>query len=1601
MSLDQENQDKTTPSLHGWHMPWYLWLGVPVLVAIVGLAWLVQPLRAASALAAPPLPSYTPEPPDFQEMLVLGPTVFAPQTRAAARILVRDPRSGEPLPGVEVRISLLAEDQTGVGEALYRGETDDLGTVEAVFEVPAVQEGQWTMAIDAAGPVGEQHLARTVTIQRSLTLLAQTSKRTYHPGERIEMWFWAGGRIDHKPATDRPVKWALLDAQGNRICQQLVQTSIYGVAQGVCVLAEGAGKGTYRLVASLGDRTAESTLEVRERAPGTLRVEVQSAQGYAVAEQPMIGQVQVADLSGDPVANASVEVEGRLDARGEALFRRAGRADEAGVFTFTVAGEDLQLDGVDAVSNIRLTAWVDDARGRSGRDEVTVPVSEQQLEILAWPEGTALKPGVENLVRARVSYPDGHPATCALEATIPGLDRTIRAETDAQGLAWIPVVPDAVSRLAVSLHAADAAGATGSARFDLNVAQGTQQVLLRLGRERYTGGETAQVEVLAEAAEAAYLDLSIDGQQVAAYAAPVVDGRACFKVPLQAGWAGMVELDAYALLSDGTLLRDARLVQVTPSPSLQIQARRLEDQPDLSAQRARIALETAEEEGTGTPALVIASVAEPGNERSGDGRPFVQQSTPRPVPAVELAPQYAATVSKLRPISATVLQAFKSYGEAWDVRRDAFAAAAKPISWGMLGLLLFSWLIALAHLWRRGSSPLPPILGSLLVGPLLVGAGMLGMYLGLTSMGPGATLALGLAWLGALLVALAQVRAGREARWMPSLGALAAVGGALAVALHYAVARSTGADPVSGHYAWAALGGVCLALSASGLGSLRDGRPEQAWAIFSLVLVLAATVGGTALAGWDRWGPTYQQLPPLRPCVDPPAPPPIQSETPLVVADDMSAIPFVSLPEQEELLAWVPGVETDRDGNAVIQIPLVEEADSVRLTALALDRDGRWGSGEVMLPLAKPLWATVELPSELTVGDELALPVTVHNALPVSSSVRISVTGGTWVAVRPESAAVQEAAVPPAGEHVFALSLRVDAWGDHDLVLSIESQDWNEVITRTVSVRPDGDWVAGAYSWWVEGESGYKFRIPWAAYEDTDRIAVRVYSGQQSVLSEALARASKQSGSTFDQLVAGVEARLAYVSYLQETGKWSGPASTDLERMLGLDYQRLLAFEAMSGGFAVLPGAEPDLYRSAIALRCLSDLTAFVPVGTEAADRTAAWLLAQQAADGAWQLDEPPSSWDTLAHAELPITAHVAWALLDAGYDSSGTRMAVQHVQQYLDNAQDPYVLALAINALLSAGEGTDELAAGLARLADQAEVRYDLARWHSGLQALSGASGNDISTGGYRTPSIKVEVAALATLALARGGGYPELVAAGLAMLTDSRDVTGTWNAPASTALALRAFLAGLPDIAADPATLPGSARVRITMNEGGGQALTLQGDASAEVSYTELEKGYNDAQITVEGAQVAYQIVGTYCLRWSQVPLPLPEEEELSLEINYDRTSVAVGETITVSVGVMLNRAGVAPLVALDLGLPPGLTVLEADMDRLVEQGVVAGYERAGERLRVYIQDLSNEQPVHFSYRLRAGYPLRVLSQPSSGVDVANPQRPAVRAPVQVQAQ
>jgi uncharacterized protein YfaS (alpha-2-macroglobulin family) len=176
-------------------------------------------------------------------------------------------------------------------------------------------------------------------------------------------------------------------------------------------------------------------------------------------------------------------------------------------------------------------------------------------------------------------------------------------------------------------------------------------------------------------------------------------------------------------------------------------------------------------------------------------------------------------------------------------------------------------------------------------------------------------------------------------------------------------------------------------------------------------------------------------------------------------------------------------------------------------------------------------------------------------------------------------------------------------------------------------------------------------------------------------------------------------------------------------------------------------------------------------------------------------------------------------------------------------------------------------------------------------------------------------------------------------------------------------------------------------------------EGAATQSRVFDELSKGYNDVVLSSTGPGAPrYRAVGTYLLPWNQVEPSVPEEEEVSIEVRYDRTQLAVGEIVSVTVDVMLNRPGSARLAVLELGLPPGLEVVEGQWQELVESGGILRYERHGERMIMYLADLSAEEPVRFTYPLRARFPLTVWTLPTRAYDAANPGRAAVRAPVQI---
>ena len=75
------------------------------------------------------------------------------------------------------------------------------------------------------------------------------------------------------------------------------------------------------------------------------------------------------------------------------------------------------------------------------------------------------------------------------------------------------------------------------------------------------------------------------------------------------------------------------------------------------------------------------------------------------------------------------------------------------------------------------------------------------------------------------------------------------------------------------------------------------------------------------------------------------------------------------------------------------------------------------------------------------------------------------------------------------------------------------------------------------------------------------------------------------------------------------------------EQYLNVGYQRLLTFERPGGGFDWWGSGEPLVWLSAYGLQEFNDMAKVYPIDRGVIDRTQAWLMKQQAADGTWYED--------------------------------------------------------------------------------------------------------------------------------------------------------------------------------------------------------------------------------------------------------------------------------------------------------------------------------------------------------------------------------------------
>ncbi len=501
---------------------------------------------------------------DSQHTLVFGQTQFAPGSSSAVRVVVRNTKDSQPVANADVKVSLTPKGGSQT-VTLFQGKSDQNGTVAASFTVPETVTSNQTIVVETRSTVGADQVKQPVTIKRSYKLLLTTDKPVYQPAQTIHIRSLALSTLDMKAVNDTDIGFLVEDPKGNKVFRKTVKSSAFGVAAADFVLAEQVLQGNYKLTVSLGDTTSEKTVSVKPYVLPKFAVKISTDRSFYLPGQHVAGSVQCDYFFGKPVTEGQVEIVGSVfDVQQTQVVDIQGKTDDKGTYRFEFdlpkyfAGRGLEKDQAE----FSLQVSVVDQAEHTEQTSKVMPIAQNPIVIEAVAEAGTLKPGVENKLYILTSYPDGTPARTKLSLTIGG--QPVQLATGEYGLAEYAFVPASGSKsIPLSITATDEQGQSAQKKVDLQADTGAGVVLLRPDRATYRVGDTMHLVALtSQNFGSLFLDIVREGQTLSTRSEQVKDGRAEFAVDLSGDLFGALTLRAYKVLTDGSIIRDTRVVVV-------------------------------------------------------------------------------------------------------------------------------------------------------------------------------------------------------------------------------------------------------------------------------------------------------------------------------------------------------------------------------------------------------------------------------------------------------------------------------------------------------------------------------------------------------------------------------------------------------------------------------------------------------------------------------------------------------------------------------------------------------------------------------------------------------------------------------------------------------------------------------------------------------------------------------------------------------------------------------------------------------------------------------------------------------------------------------
>jgi len=635
---------------------------------------------------------------------------------------------------------------------------------------------------------------------------------------------------------------------------------------------------------------------------------------------------------------------------------------------------------------------------------------------------------------------------------------------------------------------------------------------------------------------------------------------------------------------------------------------------------------------------------------------------------------------------------------------------------------------------------------------------------------------------------------------------------------------------------------------------------------------------------------------------------------------------------------WDPDLQTDKNGEATVKFGLPDSVTSFRFRVSGVGQ-GRLGLAERLVRSSRPFHMVVKAPLAVSAQDGMVLPLTLRNESKRGLRLRVAATLSNHFNL--VSDPMPRAITLPAGRaRTYFYPIRVTARsGNGRLVFRAVSNGLQDAFEHKVVIRPRG--VPRTRSWSGVLKSGetrtFDLTLPVDLSQASPDISLSLYPNPLATVTSGMEGMLREPCGCFEQASSANYPNVMILQLLKTRGAAAPTLKKRAQTLIDRGYRKLAGYETKTRGyewFGASPGHEA---LTAYGLVQFTDMVqVYSGVSKAMIRRTAGWLLRRRDGRGRYRLNQ--RALDTFGRASPDITAaYVTYSLAEAGHRTIPREL--QYLKRLAGTCRDPYVMALAISALVRVEGRTSRAAASLVRqllALQQPDGRFQ-GRSHSITR----------STGRL----LHVETTSLAIVAMIRARAPLGRTTRAVLWLRGQRNRHGSFGSTQSTILALRALVAF--DRAHPPKIAPGRVAVRVNgrvvqerrYGQGVVGAVSLRRFARA------LRPGHNRISVKFESTRdVPFSFGVRY---YTRQPATAPGVK-VALATRLDRTSVKLGETVRLTATVKNRTPKGLPMVLARIGYPGAFRPQTWQLKALVKRKRVAFYETRPREIILYFRGL-----------------------------------------------